>query len=311
LKRTGITAILIAFVAAAVITVTGCGSRPTLANLSAEELFEYGKEEYYDRDYLRALEYFQAIVYNYPGASVVDSAQYFLALSYFGTEEYELAQVEFNRLVLNYPSSVYFEHSIFMKAVSFFEGTPKHYGLDQADLREAITLFEDFIIDYPESELVPQAQEYLLTARTRLAKKFYNSAVVYNRMGAYQAAEIYYRKVVDDYTDTEFAPEATFHLAEMAYKQRRYDDARKRFEGFLVVFPDHELAGKARKSAAEASFKSGQKAFDGGDYQGAREYLQTFVESYSKHSKAKKARELLMEIDSLVPPDNKGEDASS
>ena len=113
MKRNITFAILLWLSIAAMVFTIGCGSRPTLANLSAHELFDKGKEEYSQKHYLRAIEYFQAVVYNYPGESVVDTAQYYLALSYFGDKEYELAQVEFNRLVVNYPASVYFEHSIF------------------------------------------------------------------------------------------------------------------------------------------------------------------------------------------------------
>ncbi|UCE24528.1 MAG: outer membrane protein assembly factor BamD [Candidatus Zixiibacteriota bacterium] len=289
----------------------GCGRKTVLANLTPHELFELGKEKYDNRRYIDAQQHFQAIVYNYPGESIVDTAQYYLALSYFGAKEYELAQVEFNRLVLNYPSSVYFEHAIFMKAVSFFEGTPRHYGLDQTDVETAIKQFEDFIIDYPEAEKVDEARQYLLVARTRLAKKYFNSAVVYNRMGAYKAAEKYYQKVIDDYTDTEFAPRATFYIAEMAYKQRRYDDASKGYEGFVAVFLEHELADEARRRAAEAAYKAGEKAFDRGDFATARERFESFVRNYPQHKKVDKAEEILHQIDQLAPVDGKGEDANS
>ena len=124
MKRIGTPAVFLIPVTIVLCLLIGCGKRPAVANLTAHELFERGKEEYNDNDYLNALEYFQAIVYNYPGESIVDTAQYYLGLSYYGAKQYELAQVEFNRLILNYPSSVYFEHSVFMKAVSFFEGNP-------------------------------------------------------------------------------------------------------------------------------------------------------------------------------------------
>jgi outer membrane assembly lipoprotein YfiO len=290
---------------------TGCGGRPTLTNLSAPELFEKGKQEYTNKKYIKALEYFQAIVYNYPGESIVDTAQYYLALTYFGAEEYELAQVEFNRLLLNYPSSVYFQHSVFMKAASFFEGTPSHYGLDQSKLKLAITQFEDFIIDYPEAELIDEARRYLLVARTRMAKKFYNSGVVYSRVRAFKAAKIYYQKVIDDYTDTEFAPLATYHIAETEYKLHNYETARTQFEGFYTVFSDNELADEARKHAAEAAFKSGEQAFENSEFVIARERLQEYLDAYPDHKNVNKAHELLAKIDAIPLTNTEGEDAGS
>jgi len=308
LKRRAIFALLLL---AAIALMTGCGGKPVLVNLTPQELFETGKTEFQKKHYLKAIEYFQAIVYNYPGESIVDTAQYYLALSYFENDDYELAQVEFNRLVLNYPSSIYFQHALFMKAASYYEGTPGHYGLDQTKLETAIKQFEDFIIDYPEAELLPQAKQYLLAARTRMAKKYYNSAVVYNRMSAFEAARIYYQKVVDDYTDTEFGPLATYYVAEMDFKRRRYDNARTGFEGFLAVFPDHELAEKARERAAEAAYKSGEQAFGNGDAEVARERLENFVKDYPDHNKVGDAEELLRKLHDLPSSNDKGDDANS
>ncbi|UCG61876.1 MAG: outer membrane protein assembly factor BamD [Candidatus Zixiibacteriota bacterium] len=311
MKQTAITAILLLLLISVLCSFVGCGKRPVLTNLSAQELFERGKEEYNNKKYLRALEYFQAVVYNYPGESIIDTAQYYLGLAYFGAKEYELAQVEFNRLILNYPSSVYFQHAMFMKAVSFYEGTPHHYGLDQTDLQTSISQFEDFIIDYPESELLPQANEYLNRARTRMAKKSYNSAVVYHRMGAYESAEIYYQKVIDDYTDTEFAPMATYYIAEMAYKQRRYEEARQGFEGFMTVFPDHELTEKAKERAPKAAFKSGESAYKQGEYGLAVERLENYIQTYPNHDKVNDARVLLGRIRQPAPAEVTEENANS
>jgi len=179
-----------------------CGGSRSVADLGARELFEQGLNHYEEDKYRQSSEYFQALVFNYPGNSIVDTAQYYLGLSYFGNEEYELAAIEFNRLAVNYPSSVFFENAVFMKAVAYFEATPDHYGLDQSELERAITLFEDFLIDFPESPLVEDAQTYLLKARTRLDHKLYEAGIVYERIGAPRAAEKYFQKVIDDYTDT-------------------------------------------------------------------------------------------------------------
>ncbi|MBD3403564.1 hypothetical protein GF420_11760, partial [candidate division GN15 bacterium] len=62
----------------------GCGGRPSLANMTADQLYEAGLKHYNEEKYLQSIDYFQAIVFNYPGESVVDTAQYYLALSYLG-----------------------------------------------------------------------------------------------------------------------------------------------------------------------------------------------------------------------------------
>ena len=75
MKRTTAYLTISIFAALVLAGFIGCGGKPTLANLTAGELFERGKQKYAEKDYVDALEYFQAIVYNFPGESVVDSAQ--------------------------------------------------------------------------------------------------------------------------------------------------------------------------------------------------------------------------------------------
>lgn len=288
--------LLLAMLLLAVAIGPGCGGPPPLSKMTARELFDEGTKKYEKRKYFRAIEIFQACVYNYPGDAIVDTAQYHLALSYFGNKEYEVAQVEFNRLVLNYPSSVYFEQSVFMRAVCFFEATPKHHGLDQSELETAIRQFEDFIIDFPESEVVADSRKYLLVARTRLARKFYEAGIVYSRIAAYQAAQIYFQKVIDEFTDTEYAPLATYEYAVMDLKQGNFEEACSQFKDFQAVFADHEKARRARDQEIEAAFKPGQAAFKNGDFIAAREKLEAFKVTYPDHKLAGKVDQYLEKI---------------
>jgi len=294
-SRTSFVSLAVIMVAVASLGL-GCGGPKKLATMTAGDLFAEGKKLYEKHKYLRAIEIFQSCIYNYPGESIVDTAQYYLALSYFGNREYEVAQVEFNRLVLNYPSSVYFEQSVFMRAVCFFEATPKHHRLDQSELETAIRQFEDFIIDFPESEAVEDARKYLLVARTRLARKYYDAGVVYSRIRAYEAAQIYYQKVIDDFTDTEFAAPAAFEHALAEFKMRRYDQARQRFKDFQSLFADHEKAKKARELEIEAAFKLGETAFRKGDYELAQEKLEAFKADYPQHHLNGKADKYLKKM---------------
>jgi outer membrane protein assembly factor BamD (BamD/ComL family) len=222
-----------------------------------------------------------------------------------------VAGVEFNRLIMNYPSSVYFAHAIFMKAVCAFESTPKHYGLDQTDLVSAIKQFEDFLIDFPESQLHEDARAYLLIARTRMAKKTYETGIVYSRKRALEAAKIYFQKVIDDYTDTEFAPKASFLYAESEFRLSHYDQARQKFEDFTIVFPRHEWADKASQRIIEAAFKSGEAAFKKGDYALAEQKFQTFQADYPNNGWTKKANKYLEKISEITKSGSQANDTDT
>ena len=281
------------------ISVIGCGGKQTLNTLSSKELFDLGKEQFDKEKYLKAITHFQTLVYNYPGESVVDTVQYYLAMSYFKNEDYPLANVEFNRLAVNYPASTYAEDAIFMKAVCLFEGTPTHSGLDQSDLYTAIKQFEEFIIDFPESNVLGEAQKYLHIAHTRLAKKTYDSGIVYQRIGTYKSAEIYFQKVVDEYTDTEYAPLATYGLAEMKYKMKEYKLAQEKFSDFTIVFKDSPLVEKAVEYVEKSAYKAAEKAFDDKDYPKALEYFEAFKTDFPNSDKLKDATKKIEEIKHL------------
>lgn len=254
----------------ATVALIGCGGRRDLSDMSSRQLLNYGLENYQNEKYLKAVNAFQTIVFNYPGNDFIDTAQYYLAQSYYGEKEYTLASVEYNRLLVNYPASPFAPTAQLMKAVCFYEGTPKNYGLDQTDLETAIRQFEDYIIDYPESDAMGQAREYLTRAKSRLALKDYKSGVVYVRVGDLRAARTYFQRVVDEYTETEYAALASYQLAECDYKEKKYAEALERFENFRVVFPDHEWVPKAAERACDAAFKGGRKAFEEGRMADAR-----------------------------------------
>jgi len=280
-----------------ILVFVGCGGTANVTNRSAVELFALGKKAFDDKKYLQSIEYFQTVVYNHAGVSFVDTAQYYLALSYYSNKDYAVAGVEFNRLALNYPSSVYFENAIFMRAVSFFESTPGHYGLDQSDLQKAIDQFEDFLIDFPESELVTEVRQYLAVARGRMAKKYYASAVVYKRIGAYVAAQKYFQVVIDEYTDSEYAAKSLFEFAEINLKLKKYAEAQAGFENFVNLFKENKLAPKALELAREAAFKSGVLAYDKGELTTAKVRFESFIKDYPDDNRVNAAKDYLTRIE--------------
>lgn len=279
------------------VILSGCAGPPNLSGMSAHDLFEYGKERYEKKKFLSAKEAFESIVYNYPGTSIVDTAQYYLALNYFAFKNFEIAAVEFNRLAMNYPSSVYFEQAIFMRAVSKFEATPKNSGLDQSELDGALKLLEDFVIDFPESEQVVDANKYILIARSRLAKKYFESGMTYSHMGTFKAAIVYFQKVIDDYTDTKYAAVATYQLAEMEFKMKKYAEAADKYNLFATVFPDHEAVSSAREKIIEATFKDAKASLDSKEFDVARGKFEAFIADFPDSDKVSKAQNHLRKID--------------
>lgn len=228
-------------------SLVSCGGGQGKKLATAEEQFSRARKYYDGNNYLRSAEEFQKVVYNFPGSQLVDSAQYYLAMSYMVDKQYELAAVEFERLLKNYPRSPYAVECRYRIGYCFFRAAPGHYGLDQTEVSRSIVLLEDFMLDYPESEFVAEAQESILNARTRLAEKDYKSGTVYMHMRVYSAAEKYFQRVLDLYGDTKYAADALYGIAEGRYKLKQWDKAAQSANSFVAKYPQHEIAEKAHK----------------------------------------------------------------
>ena len=236
-----------ALLASALIFLSACGGGSAKPPLTAEDQFSRAMKQYDAGKYFQSADQFQKVIYNFPGSNLIDSAQFYLALSYIGDEEYELAAVELERLVRNYPNSPFAVQSIFMRGVALFKSTPSHYGRDQSELLVAIQVLEESLIDHPDAEMSEDAHAALAEAHARLAEKDYRSGVQYMHMNSYKAAEIYFQRVIDEYTSSPFAALSLFGIGEARFKLKRYDDAAESFESFMTVYPDHKRSEKASK----------------------------------------------------------------
>lgn len=214
---------------------------------TAEEQYYNAHQEYQKRHYLKAIDGFQKVVYNFSGSSMVDSAQFFLAMSYYNQKDFYLAAAEFERLVLNYPASTFVDDGQYMSGLCYFKSAPGNHGLDQDELIQAVGALTDFVTDYPESDLADDARGTINLANEKLARKRYENGRTYYRVGYHDAAAIYFQLVIDDHTSTEWAARSLFLMAEIEFKKDNFQDAKKGYDNFLIVYPDHKYAEKARK----------------------------------------------------------------
>jgi len=243
--------------------ISGCTANKAKLAGTADDQFQLAKREYDKGKYINSIEAFQRVVFNFPGATIVDTAQYYLAHSYYGNEEFELAAVEFNRLMVNYPHSLFFDDAQYMVGVCYLKNTPKHHALDQEDLKRAIVALEDFILDNPDSPLKVDAKASILEARSKLAHKEYANGMTYFKMYSYEASRVYFQKVIDEYTDTDFAAMALFKMAESFYKQNKFDESKTKFDSFLSIYPENELVEKTREYLEKLSGKQKSENAEG------------------------------------------------
>jgi outer membrane protein assembly factor BamD len=234
-----------------------CGPKQPSLILDAEDQFALAKREFDKKHYDQAVIEFQKLIFNYPGAVFIDSAQYLLGVSYFDQKDYPSAVTEFNKLLSSFPTSLLSDDAAFMVAFCDFKMSARA-ELDQERTFKALEEFKSFLDDYPESDRANEAQNLLKECRSKLAKKVYESGRLYFKMRQYEAALIYLKDLISEYNDTKWAPPAQFQMAEVYFKQKKYDQAKEEYQKFLEDFPEDKLAGKARGRLQKLDLKNNQ-----------------------------------------------------
>ena len=252
---------ILAFIAAATIllggiaSISGCSSgKNGQASLNAEDRFALGKQKFDDGDYLGAIQEFQIVTLQFQGSTVASDAQFYLAESYFQRHEYLLAAAEYETLIKRLRSSGLLPRAQYKRALCFYELSPGP-SLDQQNTKKAIESFQEFIEYNPTNELVPEAEARIRELNDKLAVKMYNAAVLYMKMDDHKSAEIYFRKVLERFHDSEWADDSQIGLVQALIARKKYSEAKEEVQRFFVRYPNSSLLATAEDLLNEINSK--------------------------------------------------------
>jgi len=217
--------------------VWGCSSSQNTINLNAKEHLDYALKLYHDEDYLDAIQEFQSIILQYPGNTVVDDAQYYLAQTRFERHEYIMGAYEFSKLIKTMPASEFVPSAQYMLADCYYELSPD-FRLAQQYTKKAIEEFQAFIDFFPTNERVKDAEQKISELNEKLAHKEFYTAQLYQTMDYYNAALMYYKEVTENYHDTKYAPEASYSRIKLLVERNQNEEALHDIALFLERYPN-------------------------------------------------------------------------
>ncbi|RKY94396.1 MAG: outer membrane protein assembly factor BamD [Ignavibacteriae bacterium] len=222
-----------------VLAVWRCSSSLNTTDFGPEERLNYAISLYEDEDYQDALTEFQALLLQYPGSIIVDDTQYYLGMTRYQRDEYIVAAYEFSKLIRNMPASEFVPKAQYMLAQSYYQLSP-NFNLDQQYTKKAIVELQAFIDYFPLNEKVAEAENQIIELNKKLAKKEYNTAVIYEKLEYYKAAIKYLNNVIDTYHDTQYAAMASYKKILLLMDREREDEAYAEMKKFLLLYPDDE-----------------------------------------------------------------------
>ena len=227
----------------------GCGSSaPELK--TADHYFEQGMAALDKKRCLKAMEEFQRVVTNFPGSSRVPDAQYYLAEAHYCSKDYLQAVFEYERLLNTYPSSQWADEAQFQIAEAYYKQL-RRAELDQTETAQALSNYRRFIDEHPDSDLIDKARERIIDCRSRLAKKRFLGARLYQRQKHYDAAIITYKDLIRDFPETPYFAEALARLGEIALAQGNPNEARTYWREAVQATEDPKLQKRVEEKLTE------------------------------------------------------------
>lgn len=158
-----------------------------------------------------AIEILNKVIDNSSYGPLASKAQYKLGLVLKGLLNYYEAEEAFNKVVTNYPDSEWASAAKFQLA-SCRAALSRGPDYDQGATKEAKDKFESFVQEHPDAVLSKEAQKNIGRLREQEAEGNYNAARFYEKQKAFQSAEIYYKEVINNYSDSPWALKAVERL---------------------------------------------------------------------------------------------------
>jgi len=225
-------------------------------NLCYQEQFRDAKRMFDKEDYLDARDAFKVIILSSRAGSVIDSARFYYADCYYHTKEYILATSEFQRIRQLFSESPLADDAQFKIAMCYYKLSP-NYALDQEYTLQAIKEFQLFLELYASSDYRQEADARYMDLRMKLAKREFKTGELYRKMGEFEAAIISFQKVMDNYYDTNYAPEALYWQGVCHQNLQDWAVARDTYNKFInnLKYAQHKYHSRAQTALQDVSKK--------------------------------------------------------
>jgi outer membrane protein assembly factor BamD len=242
--------------ACAALTLGGCAIRRDVVPqgmLEADKyLFEKGQELAGKKKWMAAREHFQRLVENYPQSVYRPDAKLGLGDSYIGedtTEALILAQNEFREFLTFYPTNQRADYAQYRIGYSHYKQM-RAPDRDQTETRDTVAEWEAFIERYPRSALLTEVKSRLREARDRLGDSEAAVGLFYYRVKWYPGAIDRYKSLLKVDPDYSRRDTVYYHLAGSLQAIGRPAEAIVYYDRLQKEFVQSEFLEPAKKEIA-------------------------------------------------------------
>lgn len=256
-----------------VLTLSSCSDLDkVLKSNDFDVRYEAAKQYYFDGKYDNSATLLVDLIAAAKGTDRAEETLYLLGMSAYKAKNYDAASEYFKKYYETYPKGTYVEEARLFSGRSLYMNTPQP-NLDQSDTYAAITEFQMFTENYPNSKYYNEAMGLIFELQDKLIEKEFAAAKLYYNLGSYfgnctsggsnyQACIVTAQNAINDYPYTprreEFAVlilKAKFDLADQSVESKKLErcqSAIDEYQGFLNEFPESTFRSEAQKRYEKA-----------------------------------------------------------
>ena len=187
---------------------------------TVQEVFEAGNEALRDKDYGKAVTYFNRIKEEHPFSPYAIRSELALADAHFLDEEYWMAAEAYRDFETLHPRHEAIPYVLYQLGMSL-KNTYSSIDRSAAEVKEALEYFTRLQQEYPDTEHGMKAAEQIAACRKTLAQREIFIANVFWGMENYQAAYSRFQHVVQTYPDAKEEADYARTKGEAAYLKFR------------------------------------------------------------------------------------------
>lgn len=216
-------------------------------------LYEKGTENLNKKKWLTAREFFKQLNETYTQSPLRPDAKLGIGDTYLGegtSEALVLAINEYKEFLTYYPTNPRADYAQYKLAFAHFKQM-RGPERDQTETREAIRELETFVERYPSSQLMTDGKAKLREAKDRLDASDYLVGFFYWRQKWYVGAIDRFKGVLKQDPAYSNRDAVYFHLADSLIKVKREAEAVPYLEKLVEEFEQSEYLPEAQKRLAE------------------------------------------------------------
>ena len=222
---------------------------PALLQMSKEQLFQNGEEQFARKKWQRARTYFSHLYESFPNDPLGRRSLLRIADTFYEQGDpvnLVEAQYKYRDFINRYPTSELADYAMLRIAMCSFKQMERP-DRDQAKTREAVEKFDDMIRAHPKSALRPEAEARRQEALNRLARHEHMVARFYIKRGSHTSAVHRLNYLIDKYANYDDRAGAFYDLGNALSHLGRHGEARLYYERVLSEFPDSDYAQDAKR----------------------------------------------------------------